>query len=63
MPGNLIFSLKKLIEFYKEGTPSDDEEIISFMKEKSIKEILANESFWGEDISFLYDEVIKYDNK
>ena len=63
MPGNLIFSLKKLIEFYKEGTPSDDEETISFMKEKSIKEILANESFWGEDISFLYDEVIKYDNK
>lgn len=63
MPENLILSLYKLIEFYKTGTPTDDEEIIKFMKEKSIKEILQNVSFWGEDISFLYDEVIKYDNK
>ena len=63
MPENLILSLYKLIEFYKTGTPTDDEEIIKFMKEKSIKEILQNVSFWDEDISFLYDEVIKYDNK
>lgn len=61
-PKNLIMSLYKLIEFYKKGTPTDDENIIRFMKEKSIKEILANTDFWGEDISFLYDEVIKYDN-
>ncbi len=61
-PKNLIMSLYKLIEFYKKGTPTDDEAIISFMKEKSIKEILKNTEFWGEDISFLYDEVVKYDN-
>ena len=63
MPENLIFSLAKLIEFYKKGTPTDDEDVIRFMKEKSVKEILANKDFWGEDLSFLYDEVIKYDNK
>ena len=63
MPENLIFSLAKLIEFYKVGTPNDDEDIIKFMKEKSLSEILANTYFWGEDLSFLYDEVKKYDNK
>ena len=63
MPKNLVFSLAKLIEFYKKGTPTDDEDVIRFMKEKSVKEILANKDFWGEDISFLYDEVMKYDNK
>ena len=56
-------SLAKLIEFYKNGTPTDDAEIIAFMKEKSVKEILANKAFWDEDLTFLYDEVIKYDNK
>lgn len=59
MPKNLIFSLAKLIEFYKNGTPTDDAEIISYMKEHNLKDILANADFWGEDISFLYDEVAK----
>ena len=62
-PQNLIFALAKLIEFYKNGTPNDDPEIISFMKEKSVKEILANEKFWDTDLSFLYGEVIRYGDK
>lgn len=62
-PQNLIFALVKLIEFYKNGTPNDDPEIISFMKEKSVKEILANEKFWDTDLSFLYGEVIRYGDK
>lgn len=61
-PENLIFSLAKLIEFYKKGTPTDDSEIILFMREKSVKEILANTGFWDTDLSFLYDEVSKYVN-
>lgn len=61
-PQNLIFSLSKLIEFYKKGTPTDDAEIISFMKEKSLSEILSNESFWDTDLSFLYEDVAKYVN-
>ncbi len=59
-PKNLTFSLAKLIEFYKKGTPSDDEGIITFIKKNGIKEILSNKDFWGEDISFLADEVEKY---
>jgi len=62
MPQKLIFSLYKLIEFYKKGTPTDDEAIIKFMRERTLSEILANESFWGTDLSFLLSEVTKYDN-
>lgn len=58
-PQNLVFSLAKLIEFYKNGTPSDDSEIIDFMKNKSVKEILENEKLWDADLSFLTDEVVK----
>ena len=39
-PQNLIFSLARLIEFYKNGTPTDDEEIITFIKNNSLEEIL-----------------------
>lgn len=61
-PENLVLSLYKLIEFYKVGTPNDDAEVIRFMKEKSIDEILANTAFWGTDLTFLADEVKKHDN-
>ena len=61
-PQNLIFSLAKLIEFYKNGTPTDDAEIISFMKEKSLDDILSNSEFWDTDLSFLSEDVAKYVN-
>lgn len=61
-PQNLIFSLAKLIEFYKNGTPTDDEEIINFIRNSSLEEILKNKSFWDTDLSFLLDEVRKYVN-
>lgn len=63
MPQNLCMSFGKLIEFYKNGTPNDDEKIVEFMKKASVAEILANESYWGEDLSFLEEEVSKYVNK
>jgi tagaturonate reductase len=59
MPKNLIYSFAKLIEFYKNGTPTDDEDVVKFMKEKSIAEILANKAFWDEDLSYLLDEITK----
>ncbi len=63
-PQNLVFSLARLIEFYKTGTPTDDKNVIEFIKEKSLKEILSNTDFWDTDLSFLYDEVKKaYDYK
>ena len=63
MPKNLIFSFAKLIEFYKKGTPNDDEEVMAFMKSASVSEILANKSLWDEDLSYLASEVEKYVNK
>ena len=57
MPENLLLSFAKLIEFYKDGEPNDDEKIVEFMKNKPINEILANKDFWGEDLSFLADEI------
>ncbi len=62
-PENLIISLAKLIEFYKNGSPSDAPEIIEYIRSHSIDEILANTEFWDTDLSFLADTVKKYDNK
>lgn len=57
MPENLLVSFGKLIKFYKEGTPNDDEKVMAFMKSASVAEILANKDLWDEDLSFLAEEV------
>ena len=58
-PKTLVFSLAKLIEFYKTGTPNDAPEIIEFIKTHTVHEILANDELFGQDISFLKEEVEK----
>lgn len=63
MPETLLFSFAKLIEFYKKGTPNDDAEIMEFMKNADVAEILGNKSLWDEDLTFLVPEVTKYVNK
>ena len=63
MPETLLFSFAKLIEFYKVGTPNDDEKVMAFMKNESVKDILANKAFWDEDLSYLTAEVEKYIGK
>ncbi len=60
MPKNLCFAFAKLIEFYKKGTPNDDEKIMEFMKNASVGEILANTNLWGQDLSSLVTEVERY---
>ena len=60
MPARLIKSLYMLIAFYKKGTPTDSEDVVTFMKEKTIPEILSHTAFWDTDLSFLCDEVLKY---
>ncbi len=57
MPDYLLTSFAKLIEFYKTDMTNDDAEICKFMKEASVKEILANTKLWDEDLSYLADEV------
>ena len=42
---------------------NDDADVVAFMKTASVKDILANDKLWGEDISFLTSEVEKYVNK
>jgi len=63
MPETLILAFASLIKFYKTDMTNDDKEVMEFMKKSSIKEILANENLWGQNLSFLYNEVIKYEDK
>ncbi len=59
IPQTLVFSLAKLIEFYRSDMPKDDPAVIEFIRTHSTREILANTDFWGQDISFLTEEVEK----
>ena len=59
MPKTLLFSFKKLIEFYKTDMTNDDADVVEFMKTHSTKEILANVQLWGEDLSYLAEEIEK----
>ena len=56
-PSTLVFSLAKLIEFYKIGEPNDAPEVIDYIKNHTVREILANTELFGQDISFLSEEV------
>ena len=59
IPSNLAFSMARLLEFYKKGTPKDSEDVIAYIRDTDIADILANAELWGEDLSFLYNEVSK----
>lgn len=63
MPETLLFSFAKLIDFYRTDMTNDDKKITAFMKTASAKKILANNSLWGEDLTFLESEIEKYVNK
>ena len=61
-PVTLLFSFAKLIDFYKTDMTNDDPDVTRFMKESSVREILANTALWGKDLSFLKEDVEKYAN-
>jgi hypothetical protein len=56
-PKILSFSFAALIAFYKTDEANDGEEIIKFMKNASVADILKREDYWGEDLSDMYDIV------
>jgi tagaturonate reductase len=56
-PKTLVFAFKKLIEFYKTDMPQDDAEVTKFIRKHTVEEILANASLWGEDLSFLAEDI------
>ena len=41
---------------------NDAPDVVEFMKTASVKDILAKTEYWGEDLSFMYDEVAKHVN-
>ena len=57
MPKNLIKSFAKLIAFYKTDMTNDDPEVTAFMKTASVRDILTNESLWGENLEHLVEAV------
>lgn len=61
-PEALTFSFAKLIDFYRTDMTNDDKDVTEFMKSASTEEILANTSLWGEDLSFLAEDIKKYAN-
>lgn len=63
MPETLLFSFAKLIEFYKTDMVNDAPDVAEFMKNATTAEILANKALWDTDLSFLYSEIVKYENK
>ena len=56
-PENLVFGLSKLIEFYKTGAPNDDADVMEFMKNETLENILKNTDFWGTDLSNMEKEI------
>ena len=56
-PEKLILSFAKLIEFYKTDMTNDALSVCEFMKNAEIDEILKNEELWGEDISYLREDI------
>ncbi len=62
MPETLIFAFAKLIEFYRTDMVNDAEDIVAFMKDATVEEILQNTKLWDKDLSYLKDEVKKYVN-
>jgi len=63
MPETLLFSFAKLIDFYRTDMTNDDAEVTAFMKSATVGEILANTALWGEDLSYLESEIVKYVNQ
>ncbi len=60
-PPALVFSLSALIAFYRTDQANDNADVMQFMKEASLSEILGKTEYWGCDLSDLQTQVEKYD--
>ncbi|NLJ95793.1 MAG: tagaturonate reductase [Clostridiales bacterium] len=60
LPKCMTFSLAALIEFYRTEEANDGEEILEFMKNAPVDEILKREDYWGIDLSFMMNTVEHY---
>lgn len=56
-PPTLLFAFRQLLEFYRNGNPKDDPQIIQFIRDHADQEVLASTQLWGADLSGLYEEL------
>ena len=61
-PPALTFSMAALIAFYRTDNANDGEEIMKFMKDASVADIMAREDYWGGDITDMTAMVENYYN-
>ena len=61
-PPALTFSMAALIAFYRTDNANDGEEIMKFMKDASVADIMAREDYWGGDIKDMTKLVENYYN-
>lgn len=59
-PPALTFSMAALIAFYRLDMANDSEEIVKFMKDASVEEILKREDYWDADITDMIPLVSDY---
>ncbi len=61
-PETLVFAFAKLIDFYRTDMTNDDADVVKFMKNATVEQILANTELWGEDLTDMANEVKKHAN-
>ena len=59
-PAALLSSLAALIAFYRTSDANDGEEIMRFMKDAEVSEILKRKDYWDADLSDMLPEVERY---
>ena len=59
-PPALTFSLAALIAFYRTDKANDGEEIMRFMKDAEVADILKRVDYWGQDLTGMLDIVQNY---
>lgn len=61
-PPALTFSMAALIAFYRTDHANDGEDIMKFMKDASVADIMARDDYWGSDITDMTETVEGYYN-
>lgn len=59
-PPALTFSMAALIAFYRTDKANDNEEIMAFMKDAKVEDIMKRSDYWGQDLSDMTPLVSKY---
>ena len=58
-PTHLLTAFAKLIALYQTDLANDAPDVIAAVRGRDLRELLADESLWGTDLSFLTDEMAR----